>query len=700
MGGISNVSTDPITGETVTDLSNVNVVWISSVQEYQKYFAKMPFNGKIFPTGLVRIYSEPNYEVVNGKTRMKDGAVAKHGRMQFGTGLRDSSGDIKPVYHNAGLNKDWAGEDYLRGCYMDERYLFSNPGSISDIGIVSGPAGLDTTINRAKTTTREGVIKNFLTNTYQEETNVNRVLSTQTGTVQSSAFVMNGSSTASADTAPNFLTYVYKPLDDRYTHFGTRMRIIGKVENNETRGQSPTGVSTYYTSSGTTSDQSASIGGASGGLAFMLNPETNNGYYFEIIALTENNINNYSDSQNIHNIIFYKVQRSTEATSDTDKAIPVKLWGGTGNILVDSGRFTGQYRVATEQNPTVYDLSVEYQKVGEKLRFYLYINGVLIQTVDDPDPLEIQNNMALFIRGSSRVMFENIYALTNNYSQNTTYSLGTLNDSAFGSGEISTANSFQKYAMSGIVQSTYMSGISSAEPPKYKIYFEEFGTIMREAAHFDVRYDKAYPALYAKLAPTFNKLKGYTVSGFRAGAYSAEFLVFNATDTTLNLDSTSGNYLRILGVTFTQQSQHQLTVDEYFAKTSDLSNPEFAGTDTVNSVLQSNKDYQDIKFSRLTHGKKQFSITTPYIQSQDDANDMMGWLSNKIMKPRKAVGVKLFAMPILQLGDIVTIDYTNSKEVQEFNEVAVDGTRFVVYSIQYSKDNTGPSMTVYLSEVK
>ena len=33
--------------------------------------------------------------------------------------------------------------------------------------------------------------------------------------------------------------------------------------------------------------------------------------------------------------------------------------------------------------------------------------------------------------------------------------------------------------------------------------------------------NKAYPAIYAELSPTFNQIKGYTVSGFYAGAYGA-----------------------------------------------------------------------------------------------------------------------------------------------------------------------------------
>jgi hypothetical protein len=50
-------------------------VWISSNQEYQKYFASIPFNGKIYPTGLVRIFSTPYYETVDGTTRLQNGAV-------------------------------------------------------------------------------------------------------------------------------------------------------------------------------------------------------------------------------------------------------------------------------------------------------------------------------------------------------------------------------------------------------------------------------------------------------------------------------------------------------------------------------------------------------------------------------------------------------------------------------------------------
>jgi len=67
-----------------------------------------------------------------------------------------------------------------------------------------------------------------------------------------------------------------------------------------------------------------------------------------------------------------------------------------------------------------------------------------------------------------------------------------------------------------------------------------------------------------------------------------------------------------------------------------------------------------------------------------------------VVKPRRSIGLKIFAIPTLQLGDIVTVDYTDSLGV---NQVSDPKDRFVVYNISYAKSSEGPDMTVYLSEV-
>jgi hypothetical protein len=665
-------------------------VWITNNQEYQNFFRSLPFNGKIYPTGLVRIYTVPFYEEIDGVTRLQNGAVYEHGRAQFGTTITS---------HTAGIDTYWSDNTYVRGCDMETQYLFTTT-LLEDISLPAttiGAAGVSNA--KAQQTSRGGTIKNFMSSSYTTETPVNSTTSPKTGTIQSSALVMNGPTFETTEVPIDLVSYVYKELDNSYKHFGTRMRIIGKIENNERRSQTPNGSTTYYQVAGVQPDQNVSIGGGSGGLAVLLNPTTNNGYYFEIAALTEDNIESYLklDKNNksnisINNVVFYKIKKD----ASNSNAIPVKLYGGLAKIIVDDGRFTGQYRMAGEENPTVYDLAVEYQDIGKIRRFYLYINNQLIKVVDDTDPLPIYNNMAPFVRGSSRIMFENIYALSQNYSQNTVFTVGETLSSAFGDNEISASESLRKYAMSGIVQATYLSGISAQQPPKYNLYFDEFGSIMRECAYFDVKYDRAYPALYAKLSPTFNNIKGYVSSGFYADSYGAEFLIFNATDTALNLDDTSGNYLRIQGVTFTQDTTHELTVDEYFKKRSNFSNPLLTGSSQIVSPQVEKQKFDEIKRSRMIYGNNEFTLDTPYIQTQDDAENLMGWIIDKLMIPKKSIGLKIFATPTIQLGDIVTINYKDSNNL---DLVTSTNSRFIVYNIEYTRKIDGPEMNLYLAEV-
>jgi hypothetical protein len=725
-------------------------VWITSAEEYENYFSKLSFNGKIYPTGRVRIYAEPNYETQAGVTKMSNGPVSKHGREQFGTKITE---------HSAGLNQYWTNNDNVFGCSMDSKYLFGK--SVFEKTTGNGKAGINKSL--ATKSSRSSLIKNYLSYSYNEEVSRKNKLSATSETVQSSALVMKGPSFSAQENSIDFVSYVNKPLNNSFKHFGTRMRIVGKIENNETSVQTAAGATTYYNVPTTTPEQNLAVSGGSGGIVALLNPQTNNGYYFEIAALSESNVDKYAPTDGVANVFFYKIvqNQSYDKTSSTnlpgafttttltaqtngaltiggsavsvgerirltnqtvadhdgyykvtaigsatekwlltrdEAGIPVKLWSGLSTIIVDDGNFAGQARVIAEENTNVYDLALEYQDFGSFRRFYLYINDTQIATVDDTKPLPIvnANNMALFVRGGSQCMFENIYALANNYSQNTSFTLDPVANSIFTNKiDISANESFRKYAISGIIQPTYLSGISPSEPPKYNIFYDEFGTIMREVAYFNVKYDKAYPALYATISPTFNKIRGYTISGFFAGAYGAEFLIFNATDTFLRFDEMVGNYLRIQGITFTQDSRSELTVDDYFSRTSDFSNPQTKEDMTILSPVKQKELYNDIKNSRITYGRNEFSLDSLYIQSKDEATKIMEWIISKTMKPRKSVGVRIFATPTIQLGDIVTIDYSEADTGYVFNPEQ----RFVVYSIEHQKDISGPGMTIYLSEV-
>jgi hypothetical protein len=728
-----------------------NNVWITSIQEYQNYFSKLSFNGKIYPTGLIRIYSEPEYETVSGTRKLRDGSVAKHGRGQFGTQVTS---------HAAGAGFYWSDKANVRGCNMNFDYLtFQEPPSKTD----TAAAGVNNSL--AEKTTVSSIVKNFFATNFFEESNIPNRYSKSEGNSQSSALSMVGPAFTTVERPNDFISYVYKPLDNSFKHFGTRMRIIGKIENSETVGQSGIGSNPYFWGSNKESpDENISVGGTSGGLAVMVNPETNVGYYFEIIALSENNVKTSDQSSDLFNIVFYKIksntsfdfsktdnlagnyngvsitsisnerltlggqevsvgerillQGQTEPTqngyyivtssgssevgdtrpwsiSRDDRAVPIKLWSGLSEINVDSGLFITQRNVSSAEFSTAYDLAVEYQDLGNSRKFFLYINDNLIAAPVDEDPLPVYNNMALFIRGSSKCMFENVYAIANNYSQNTGFALNTPVSYAFGDSQIDASESLKKYAISGMVQSTYLSGLSPNEPGKFNMYFEEFGTILREAAYLKVRYDR-FPALYATIAKTFSQSRGYTISGFNAGSYGAEFLIFNATNSILSIDSSSAEYLRIIGITFTQESEKQLTVDDYFNKKSDFSNPVIVNGNLVSYPKKEKELYQDIKNSRTTYGRKEFVLNPVYVQTQDDANNLMAWMVDKVMKPKKSIAVKLFGTLNLQLGDIVKVDYQDSSKTNL--AVSLD-SRFVVYNIEYSNSGNGPEITAFLSEV-
>ena len=757
-------------------------VWISSREEYQKYFAEIPFGGRLYPTGRVRIYVEPKY---NSDGSFKTGEVEKHGRAQFGTQI---------ATHPAGLESYWTNNSYVRGIRMQSYRLFQVDGLIDNVYIkttvvkidalaaagtkkltvvaadksipfassdtkyqivlgydtnqsaiapdtkivaynkntrvitldkalvgpiakdskisikeyqndydvssqeslpeynTSNKAGYSSTYNTLSSQSiRSSIIRNFLSSEYLSENRLNGLTSTQSGTVQSSALVVSGPTIPTEVNPLDHVSYIYKQTNDAYKHFGTRVRVLGTPQNDSDNSQIPTGSSQMFSLTSTNSSLEKTVSGSSGGIGIMVNPDKNFGYYFEIVALTTNNFEGYIGADQIANVFFYKTVHQKDA-ADSDPAIPVKLWAGLTKILVDDGMFTGQYRFKADKNPTVYDLAVEYEIISDKVKkFYLYINNRLVGTVYDEDSLPVTNNMAIFVRGESRLMFENLFAIGSTGPQY--FSDAPLRGALELNKENETDEGIRKYMMPDPISASYLSGLSPIAPPKQSIYFEEFGTIMRECAYFNVKYNKAYPALLSKIAPTFNKLKGYAVSGYQSGAYGAEFMIFNTTDTTLSLEESSGNYLRILGVTFTQESQNEYTVDDHFLSSTDFSNVDenYNG----NLVIAQKETYQKIKNSRMTYGKKQFTISADYIQDQDSAKSLMSWLLKKVTGIRRAIGVEIFPNPTIQLGDIVTINYKRGG----IDQVTPETSRFVVYNIQYKRDGNGPKMTLYLTEV-
>jgi len=680
-------------------------VWIRNNQEYQGYFGKLPFNGKIYPTGRIRIYSEPYYETVGGVTKLREGELRISGRAQFNT---------NKSYHSAGLPEYWSDNNNVKAMIVDGNVLFNDrlpADSEPDDGKIAKYNSL------ARSSSRNGIIKNFMSSIVYGDGDIMKkttIGKNSPGLIQSSALVFNGPPPSAAGfDNKDIMTFVHKDLGYEYKHFGTRMRIVGKTD--QTFGQNALGAFDFFQT-----QNSESLSGGSGGLGIMVNPETGAGYYLELVAVSADDLSKYYEFDpnfnrpTITNILFYKIPDKTNSTAKA----PVKLWGTLGNIFVDSGTFVGQDRVGQEDQPTVYDIAIEYVKTGENdflgsgvdpsgeeeveektsyYQFYIYINNVLVAQVDDAEGLENNTNIvAPFVRGTSRVMFENLYALSSLTANDEGTIISTI-PTAFDENDVTRNEGLTKYALSGILQETYLSS-NKFGPPTEKIYFEEFGTILRECAYFNIEYDQAYPAFFSKIAKTFTNERGFTVSGFYGGPYEAEFLIFNATDKALVLDENSGNYLRILGVTFTQDTTQRLTVDDYFKKLSNKSDPKYTPTG-LESPIRQLEVYNKIRSSRAKYGSKQFSLESMYIQSDSYAENLMEWLIDKTMRPRRVLTLDVYPMPHIQLGDLVSINYLLPDYDREDIEFVDPSSRFVVAEISYNRNQDGPNSSLKLLEV-
>jgi hypothetical protein len=701
------------------------LVWITNNNEYQKYFSQLVFNGKMVLTGLLRIYTEPYYENASGSNfdnleenvRYKNGEVRSHGRGQFGTIVTS---------HFAGLNSYWENTTNRKSFRMDSENIFSTTPTefltvgqiLSSVSASAYPLGNDTASQSQSLITSK--IANFMKQSTRSE-GFSSYRQQDVAGIQSSALIFNGpypvpalqdpvynlthlSSTSDRD----LVSYVYKDLDTDYRHVGTRMRIIGKIkDDNSQSALNPTDLFKIDDSVGNVNLQTLS--GGAGGIGYMVDPTTNSGYYLEIASMSEDILKYYGSTASaaavsgsvsldkvIENIIFYKVERTPYATQQSGKtniAVPRKLWGSLAKIIVDEGKFVGADRLTSQDIP-VYDLALDAEILRNsngiyKIIFNIYLNNKLIGTVTDDKPLQMPSSglkTCLFTRGSSKCMFENIYALKNIREDDV--SLGQRIKNTL------SPDSLRKYSLPAAIQNTYLSSIGTETRPTVDFYFEEFGTILRECAYFNIKYDQAYPALIAKIVPPFTVEKSYQISGFLPGSYGAEFLIFNTTDKAIDLSESSTNRIMIQGITFTQNISNVLTVDDYYRELSNFSDP-LVVNNLIISPGRSEKIYDSIKNSRTVYGSKSFSLDSVYIQNEDSAKDVMKWILDKTIRPRKVFEIDTFATAHVQLGDIVKINFDLPEGVKMVDE----NKRFVVISAQYGRSSSNVKSQLRVMEV-
>jgi len=651
-------------------------VWIANENDYVKNFAKVSLGQRMYPTGILRIYAEPKY---TSEGLLVENTILKHGRGQFGTSITSHPATEKE------LDKAW--KTVKEPLVTDFQYLFKNTASATSTTYVKNNKS---DLIKAKMKPPTTTIKNFLG---MPKYNIKTKKYEFRESLQASALSLSGPNFSVKTNNGPSMNYVKKELDSKvaYDTFGARIRLLGTQQEKETENvQKLSGSYPLNTSKNSKSP----VNGESGGIGILTN-SNGEGYYYEIVALNyvdsknADGSNNFvaSNSIDTNTVIFYRLKL-------TDGILkPTVLFSTFQNIIVDSGKFASKVKGQQDSiEDSVYDIGLKVNKINNKdWRISVYFNGQLLKVVQDKEPITsgISQNISLFTRGSSQVMFNDVYAIKTLTKKPAAIEVSA--SSEIFSGNKTSNLSYSKYSLSPLVSSGFLSSLSPSEVPENSIYYEEFGTVMRECAYLDVKFDKVYPALRSKIPAQVASVSEYLVAGYSSTPYRAEFLVFNTSDFAIGLGDGEGygTILNIVGIGYTEEVARELTVDGFYNNRSD-----FSTNSDYSSQIYKNR-YTEIKSNRLSYGNKAFTIESPYIQSEETATELMEYIINKVSVPRKAVAVQTFGMPIIQLGDLVKFSYDTNLILPN----TVTDNNFVVYGIEQDVSEAGPSTTIYLSEV-
>jgi len=263
-----------------------------------------------------------------------------------------------------------------------------------------------------------------------------------------------------------------------------------------------------------------------------------------------------------------------------------------------------------------YGLDILVHKETGKNTIFISVNGSTIEYEDTSSPVSATSTIGLVAGGQSTAYFDYLYSLKRD-----TFVLDI--SASRTNGKLLANSFFQKF--------TYDSATSTS------LKYDEFGDVIRELYKAEAQYDSAY-AIGAQASDGLAQ-----VVGQRLGYYKGEFYVFNTSSSTLALAGGDGKDLFVYGVSVANAGQNFYNSDD-----------------------------------KITDVKQITSFDSQWIQSKEAAKSLSDFLTKQWSKSTVDIDMEVFGNPVLQIGDIVTINYP---------ERGFDGSgKFVIRSISHSMD--------------
>lgn len=443
------------------------------------------------------------------------------------------------------------------------------------------------------------------------------------------------------DGGQQHLTGFKKSVGFNPVRIGTKMRIIGGDQKN-------------------TNSRIAGIG--------MYNSTSqlgNTGYFLEFTTVSQS-FNPEEDDQ--FNIRFYKVTGS-------DKT-PFTIAVAKGKInATEAGGEESQpvYTAITskENFVTTFTVDVIVTQINDSARkFRIFVEGAeLIVVTDTTAPGEASyipatQDVSMFVRDDSSAIFEYFYATT--LPENIDVS---INDPVLSAPE---PYKFEQAIERGV----FSSSIRSILGTDYPLFYEDFGSLVREVRKVQARFTA--PTFAAQLIEFSSVIPDYIVKNYKYTSFGAEFWIYNTSSTSVIVSSKSSVPIYISGIVLNNLGNGSVSLDEY-----------------IDSVDIDERKNQEIEINRRLYGDNSISISGQYISSLQMAKDLAKWVAKNSSKEKTVIDAEIFPNPLLQLGDKVKVFYKDRGYCVEENG---DKT-YLLSSINYVASGDDLVMRVQLREM-
>lgn len=295
----------------------------------------------------------------------------------------------------------------------------------------------------------------------------------------------------------------------------------------------------------------------------------------------------------------------------------------------------------------MYDVDVRFAIDGSDHVVTIWVNGktCMVQRISGGDKNAAGGKFGMFAHGQTKAAYEFLYALRRDETQ-------PADDVSFLEKTSTGYRGYQwdrEWVYKWHETRRKRKGSQRERDRWNRYFFDEFGAIVHEVREYEVKFDPA-PVQYSYIYCTNDW--GSTVTEYNSNPFGANFIVANTSrsNAVINGEET------IRYGSINRAVNHITTV---FGRTLNQAEAETI-TVTNDSAIRS-------------RGAIELEITSVWIQTKSMANAVANWVKAHWASGCDEQEVEIFGNPLIQLGDVVEVDYPDKNMFSSTHRYFVTG---------------------------